>query len=745
MSATLPMTTWPPQRRRNAAVTAARLSLGLHEPMVCVPFGLGPRVLEDDAFPFEALSDIAEVESWRKEINRPLSHIHKWWAQRLGTVFRAIVLGAFAPKGSDLLDLFYQPTRLPDALVFDPFMGSGTTIGETLKLGARAIGRDINPVAHFLVRNALAVHDRRAILRTFTEIEQDVAGRIRHFYCTELSDGREAEVLYFFWVKQLDCPACATPVDLFPSYVFAKHAYPKRFPEAQAVCPHCGTINEIAYNATCACCTGCRKTFDSQHGSARGQKAHCPHCDHVFPIAKTVRDSNHPPVHRLYAKLVLLPDGSKTYLAATEQDRALYGEAARALEQRPQAYPVVPIEPGYNTNQALGYNYRHWHEMFNARQLLCLSILAERVGQVSDPVLRELFTCLLSGTLEFNNMFASYKGEGTGAVRHMFAHHILKPERMPLEANIWGTPKSSGAFSTLFESRIRRALDYADDPFELRIATKNGRKIGEKVFGLSNALGFPIADTFPDLARNKRVYLSCGDSSATDLPDRSVDAVITDPPFFDNVHYSQLADFFHVWQRHILGCDGHRELCTTRSPAEVQHSDVTAFTDRLGAVLCEAHRVLKDEGLLVFTYHHSRPDGWRSILEALMRSDFGITAAHPIKAEMSVAMPKLQAKEPIDLDIIIVCRKRAQLKSHTWNGSLLTMVAPLAEDQVARLLRAGRRLSRNDVRVIVMAQLLRQLSVSHTVETALSLLNAHEREIEDRIERMHAGNREALE
>ncbi len=126
----------------------------------------GTRAIEDDSFPFEALSDIAEIESWRKEINRPLYHIHKWWAQRLGTVFRAMVIGAFTPAGADILDLFYRPLRIDNATVFDPFMGSGTTIGEALKLGARGIGRDINPVAHFLVNNALAIHDRRAILST---------------------------------------------------------------------------------------------------------------------------------------------------------------------------------------------------------------------------------------------------------------------------------------------------------------------------------------------------------------------------------------------------------------------------------------------------------------------------------------------------------------------------------------------------------------------------------------------------
>ena len=67
------------------------------------------------------------------------------------------------------------------------------------------------------------------------------------------------------------------------------------------------------------------------------------------------------------------------------------------------------------------------------------------------------FWRILSGVLEFNNIFASYKGEGTGAVRHMFAHHILKPKRTPIEANLWGTPKSSGSFTNLYRSRLLHA------------------------------------------------------------------------------------------------------------------------------------------------------------------------------------------------------------------------------------------------------------------------------------------------
>lgn len=699
-----------------------------------IPLRPGPRAIEDDAFPFEAISDVAELESWRKEINRPLSHLHKWWAQRLGTVFRAIVLGALAPKGADVLELFYQPVRIPGAVVFDPFMGSGTTVTEAVKLGARAIGRDINAVSYFLVRNALAVHDRAAVLDTFRSIERDVAGTLRTYYETELPDGRRVPVLYYFWVKTVPCPSCETAVDLFSSYVFAQHAYAKRFPEAHALCPHCGEVNQVRFDATASKCTSCRKPFDPSRGPARGQKANCPCCDHEFSIVKTIRAGGTPPSHRLYAKLVLMPDGTKAYLSANEFDESLFKKASVDLKKRSGAFPIEEIAPGYNTNQAMGYNYRHWHEFFNSRQLLALSILGDRIKKIPEPTLRDLFTCLFSGALEFNNMFASYKGEGTGAVRHMFSHHILKPERTPLEANLWGTPKSSGSFSTMFEGRILRALDYAENPFELRPATGGTRKGSEKVYGLSEPIGSARAGSFADFGQSKQVYLSCGDSSKTDLTAGSVDVVVTDPPFFDNVHYSQLADFFHVWQRHLLGSEGALSTASTRSSDEVQNSDVGTFTERLGAVWSECHRVLKDQGLLIFTYHHSRGEGWRSILQALMDAGFGIVAAHPVKAEMSVAMPKHQAKEPIDLDIIVVCRKRAELPGRHWNGELWGTVKPAATEQVRRLTAADRKLSRNDVRIIVMGQLLRCLSTESSTAVALALLDdasdAVEREIQ---------------
>lgn len=707
-------------------------------PTVMVPVRSGARAIEEDSFPFEDISDIAEMESWRKEINRPLSHIHKWWAQRLGTVFRAIVLGALSPMGSDLHELFYSRVKIQNAIVFDPFMGSGTTLTEAVKLGARAIGRDINPVSYFLVKNALAIHDKKAVLREFHAIEQEVSSQILNFYQTKLSTGEHVPVLYYFWVKLVQCPNCTKDVDLFSSYVFAQHAYAKKYPEARAVCPKCGEINTVRFDASDAICCGCGDSFNPTKGIARGQKAQCPHCSHEFQIAKSIKANGKIPGHRMYAKLVLMPNGKKEYLAANSFDHSLYEEASRLLLTRQDAYPIVPISEGYNTNQAIGYNYRYWHEFFNSRQLLCLSILSERIKSIKEPALRDLFLCLFSGALEFNNMFASYKGEGTGAVRHMFSHHILKPERTPLEANLWGTYKSSGSFSTMFESRILRALDYAERPFELSVTKENGKKSSVKVYGLSDGIGYELASSFSDFKNGKKAYISCGNSGQTDLDAESVDAIVTDPPFFDNVHYSQLADFFHVWQSHVLKKDGCGNEETTRSDTEVQNSDASIFTERLEEVWKECHRVLKNDGLLVFTYHHSRADGWRSVLRALMGARFFIVSAHPVKAEMSVATPKQQAKEPINLDIIISCRKAENIDKNFCGDSLCDDVLTIAKNQIERLCKSKRKLSRNDAMIIVMAQVLRKLSGCQAVDEAIQWLDSHEKEIESLINVLYA-------
>src|SRR5260370_16415745 len=128
------------------------------------------RLIECDTFAFEFLSKLAERESWRKEIHRPIYHIHKWWAKRLGSVFRGILLGSALPDSENLVEAFYRQHDFAGLTVFDPFMGSGTTIGEAHKLGFTALGRDINPVACESVRVSLGPLDPDLLMQAFANL-----------------------------------------------------------------------------------------------------------------------------------------------------------------------------------------------------------------------------------------------------------------------------------------------------------------------------------------------------------------------------------------------------------------------------------------------------------------------------------------------------------------------------------------------------------------------------------------------
>ena len=676
----------------------------------------GERAIEDD-FPLDRISEIAEAESWRKEIYRPVYHVHKWWAQRLGSVFRAVILAAASPKGSSVIDLFHAPVRLPGIVVFDPFMGSGTIVGEAQKLGCTAVGRDINPVACRAVRVALGSADRSKVTELFGTLDAGAGAEIRKLYRATDGDGKPCDVLYFFWVKVIQCPGCETGVDLFSSYVFATHARKKQRPESRIVCPGCNGIVTARFDATEVACPSCGARFNPQDGPAKRTTAVCRGCHREFPIAPAIRRTGRPPDHRLYAKLVLRSDGAKEYLPASAEDAAAYADASERLGRLDPPLPRVPICDGFNTRQILNYGYRQWHQLFNDRQLLSLAILAGAIRDLPSGPEREALAVLFSGMLEFNNMFASYKGEGTGAVRPLFSHHVLKPERMPIEANPWGTRKSSGAFATLFRSRLLRALDYRRAPFEVGLEHAGERTTRRRVVGTSPPMGGPILRRYPatGLAPGS-IYLSCGDSARTDLPAGSVDLVITDPPFFDNVHYSELADFFFVWQQLYFEDrpDGTR---TTRRNTEVQDADADAFAEKLRRVFVECRRVLRDHGLLVFSYHHSREDGWAALARAVACAGFVFVQAHPVKAEMSVATPKSQAREPIDLDVILVCRKRHSKRCvPPVEHEALRRAADQASEDVRRFNAAGRGLSRSDVRVVLLSRLLVALTRGRSAE-----------------------------
>ena len=250
---------------------------------------------------------------------------------------------------------------------------------------------------------------------------------------------------------QAPCPRCHEAVDLFSSWVRVRNAYPRRKPEVKNSPVPRATLGSMVSTPTQKQCVRLATYISTQRsGTVRGANATCHTCEHIFSVRAAVADPGACPSFRLYGKLILTNDGAKEYLPATVADQEAYQSCVEILsdELKRESFrlPTLKLQDGYNTRQAMGYGFRQWRDFFNARQLLALGWLHEAIASLPEDKGRDVFLTLFSGALEFNNMFASYKGEGTAAVRHMFAHHILKPERTPIEAQSLGHCQEFGVF-----------------------------------------------------------------------------------------------------------------------------------------------------------------------------------------------------------------------------------------------------------------------------------------------------------
>jgi adenine-specific DNA methylase len=238
--------------------------------------------LEKDFSP-QFTTKLALREKQIQQNYRPIIGIHKWFARRPGTVFRALLLSEF--DGTEPLETSYWRAHQFRGTIADPFMG-GTPIYEANRLGFHTIGADINPMAHWIVRQSLEPLDlvafRKAAAAVISDVEKELAG-LYETRCTHCD--RTAPVKYFIWVKTATCPSCSTENDLFPGYLLAEA---ERHPLHVLACSKCGYLNECEQVPTKAkphACDGCGAAVHVE-GAAAKQKVTCRKCSEAFPYVR---------------------------------------------------------------------------------------------------------------------------------------------------------------------------------------------------------------------------------------------------------------------------------------------------------------------------------------------------------------------------------------------------------------------------------------------------------------------------
>lgn len=731
------------------------------------------RPIEID-FPIEQVNEIAEREAHAKEKYRPIYFIHKWWARRLGSVFRTIVLyslldenakvleddGTWRPATKEELEnpwlLYLKDVDLGGKIVLDPMMGGGTTVIESLRLGCKVVAQDLNPVAWFLVKKMVEPVEIGLLKEGFRKLEEEVADEVKKYYRTvcphclkRYSESKKknreavvkeasrklriqeprniyeqysfrvregliesdknifADTMYYFWIKEVPCLNCNASVPLFKGYMLAQKRDGKAY---YVVCPDCGNVFEVKDYKTdtrCPCCNG--EFNPDKDGNVEGKYFICTEaeCGQKSVIVEAIQRKGKPS-EKLFAVEYYCPScNRKGYKQADDFDKALFEKAKEEYRNvKPnwlgKYIPDTKIPMGYNTKQMINHGYKYWADMFNERQLLSLGKLLKTMVELDmDEKVRELLVITLSEALEFHNMLCDY-ARSKNHLYNLFRTHAFHPNTNPVENNVWGTEAGRGIFRNEIKKIIKGKM-YNAQPFEKYVKNRttlekqSKMRIEGKAGNIFNGGG--------------NIQVMCGDSSYLPIPDNSVDAVITDPPYYGNVMYSELSEFYYSWLRLVL--KGRYEYFQgehTPNTAEVivnreQKKEEKDFVDGLTAVFKEAGRKLKNDGIITFTFHHQAEAAWGAVLQSVLNAGFYISSIYPVQSESSVN-PHIHMKANVRYDMVVVCRKRETEPERKHWSALEDQIYFKVEDELTRLERHKKNLSSEDVFVVTIGKCL---------------------------------------
>jgi len=647
---------------------------------------LPPKSLLEQGLPVEELYELAKREGNAK---KPIYEIHKWWARRLGHVFRSLLIAATTPRmearpstrSRQLLKRFYGKNNLGGLTVFDPFMGGGTSVVEALKCGARVIGVDIDPVAWFITKNEVEPFDEKVLREALSTVSKQVEARIRELYqCREPDTGNLVEVVNAFWVARFTCRGCRRTVDAHPHY---RLTFRTQHEDQIVFCRECGAVHTCPLGWQSFSCQRCRTRTAILKGTARNGKLRCGHCGTERKIIDFVKKGR-PAKKHLFALEYSGKDAKgevvRRFKAADEFDRGLFRKAKKLLdgESDKLPYPRASIfETGRFDSRPVSHGYAKYEQLFNARQLYCLASIFQEILRLQDAKAREYLLLAFSDCLASNNELVSY-AFGYQKATPLFAIHAYQIPQRPVEGNVWGNRHFGRGSFTRCVAKLIAGKRYAMAPFEYRYS-KEG-EVERIPTGESVATGVVSAANTTLLDQKSRACLL--NRSSTDLGSlkaRSVDLILTDPPFYNNLPYSELSDFYFQWLR--LYFREHRgfskdlvtpvteTLFVRRKTAEEHQRYLSGIT----SAMKECARIVKRNGMMVFTFHHKEPAAWHALSASLRATPFQITAIGPIRAEGVSGFHSYSGTPK--WDAVICCRLKPRPAPYPVGGSLRPLLA----------------------------------------------------------------------
>lgn len=690
------------------------------------------------------------------------NRLHVWWARRPLVASRAAILASLLPADADhdkfkhVLGIHGDPVRgkrdieqarrtgirvtdpygytrafayVPDENdrnwlasfgervrggVLDPTAGGGSIPFEAVRLGLPTYANDLNPVASLIeyatvkwpVEHGLAVKTR--YLGIASEWRKRTQQRLVKLFPQHRAP-EEIDTCYL-WARTVRCPYCEGLVPLSPNWRLAPDGTGVR------LVPRCGKdvtkrlcdfeiVPKLAEQSTGTVADGdgtcpfndCGRVIDGNEVKRQAQAGQLG--EQLFAVVIK---------RRVIAKTKSGKDKVKWergYRAPRPEDDNSATIAEALAEKLPEwtALDYLPSEEiDEMTNYERGhrlYGVMHWREMFSPRQIYCHGISVEVFRELLEEArktgpldeLTKAAFCYLSFTFDTMLNYVNRSARWdivTARVRSIFDRHGF--------AFLWSYSDMASLVEGLgYDWAVEKTAECIEELVELtRPHDARGQDNGELNFAGK-------AWTPPPITLSNK----SGDS-LDHIADASIDCVVMDPPYYDNVMYAELSDFFYVWLKRTAGqvlpelfrrqlTDKENEAVANAAKFKDQKGAKARagrdYQERMAAIFAECRRVLKPDGIMTLMFTHKATGAWDALTKGLMHAGFTITASWPINTEAEGSL-HIKDKAAANSTIFLACRPRAVLPSDAetqyWED-VEPLVAGAVRKRVAEFQAAG--------------------------------------------------------
>ena len=697
-----------------------------------------PSVFIEKIFPVTLLNQQVYYEHG----GNPFKGLHRWYSRKPLSFSRASVLGSLLPDSvtpeefeyllglerrlggqPDTKTKLYKTPPSPERIkqvhdlcektwgtrtptVLDAFAGGGSIPFEALRYGLNVLASDLNPVAVVTMKAAMEYplkfgpdlqHD---LDRWVKWVGDEAEKRLGKFFPSQDNESIQS----YFWAHTVPCPNCQLVIPLSPNWWLSKTSNYAGAGQARKVTSDwyairpviCTDSKQVGFELVKGP-KGKGKTIQTPEGDfdpnvnntiSRGI-GKCPNCHNIIATELFYKAAEAGQMsHQLYAVAFRKGKGDLEFRVSTDEDARAVERAANEVSQKLneielfQSVPTEEIPEGEKTEQNYIRTYaKTWAGMFNSRQLLTIATYVELLNEVKkklryeyDPERTEALTTYLAFVLDrcidHNCRLSGWHASRTSVDRASKTHAF----------NLnWNYPEVAGTGELWSWCAKAFLSDY----------TKLCAYLGKTSETISVS---PPEDTLAGMIKTDLASAS----ALSHISDGTLDVVVTDPPYYAIIQYAELADFFYVWQKRVLGDIfpdlylselTDKDLEAVANPSRFRDMGKSAeelanrdYEAKMALSFSEYNRVLRDDGVMTVQFNHKDSGAWDVLAKSLIDAGFEITASWAVSTENPQNLHQAQ-KNSVSSTVLLVCRKRNPEAEQAWWDDLRPELSNLVEQR----------------------------------------------------------------